>query len=150
MERVEHRGLDVGKERRAQEEVGVPQRQMAAAQRGHPLGPIRGEIGEGVHTGQHAVRQSQWPERCQRRNGQAGPRQQIAQGHCPEKEQRMGKTANPSLWPVCDRATIFGGCSRGRGVRWQTSFSRNKEPIRACPRLFASHGQLLPPVGTIW
>jgi len=36
--------------------------------------------------------------------------------NCPENTQRMGKTTNLLLWPVCDRATIFTGRGAARGM----------------------------------
>ena len=35
----------------------------------------------------------------------------------PENTQRMGKTTNPWLWPVCDRATVFIHRGDERGMR---------------------------------
>jgi len=35
---------------------------------------------------------------------------------CSENTQRMGKTTNSSLWPVCDRATVFVRRGDGHGM----------------------------------
>ena len=84
MERVEHRGLRVRQERRAQEEVRIPEWNVSRGQLRYSVGPVGGEVGERIHPGQHAVCQPEGPEHDERHQRQACPRQQVcAENDCP-------------------------------------------------------------------